>query len=210
MHGIYSFLLDLGEESALSGKDLVDAAVSTLGDLYGNHLDENNWQEPVLVISGTGAIAIAMPQGKKAKSTTSQKDDSDLKKIIDAAPARRIQMAIEYAMDQFLEELAHHGGIHIKRRGVARIAEVFRRTPEAIAVGYGKIAKGDTSRTTIRHARRLVDLFEFFSEASLPPFSRTISNPYVHSAYDLRVCIDDAEARVVAPGHAILLMDIHT
>lgn len=225
MHATYSFLVSLKELRESHGtpettdKELVQSAVERFEHWADKRCDENNWSQPMALVTSKGEIFSTCPEDEFAEDFAKDKDGKVLAgkelwehatrfalsclafdlELYDACP---LSIGQEDAGQKKIDDLDIPG----------LISEIKKQIPARLSQQYATYKPAETDRFDMASYKRqkTARQFEFFniSLAAVPGFSDE-GNPYEFRNFDIR---NDSRGCSATDEQelAILFVNIHT
>jgi hypothetical protein len=205
MHSNFYFLINCDQNT--SQDDLLDEAVSIFEERFSYRLDDNNWYQPLGVVSQNGTKSLAeevngpLPDFDEIQQQAARSVINELSMQTNMALGRSPWDVNPFSMgprgdDE--ESLVNMTSVEIGQ-------EILTHMPKTIIEMYEKMIQPSLDKDGVgpqAYGRKSsVNTFEMFVESKIRPFSRS-GNPYTYPAFDL--------TDYKGAGQAVLIVDIHT
>lgn len=215
MHAKYSFLLTLDDKDA-DQKDLLEDAIGQFEHWASSHCDDNNWSQPLVLITKKGQILQACEGGDWRGRDEVYAD------VVERAGDKPFDWAMRFALNCVVNELRCFD-IPWMSLGEPKedekkeqerldslsfeklVEEIHHNCTKQLALAYRDLHNGKPAKDTLDDWKRrtLARSYEIFRGADRKPFSDN-GTPYEYRAFDLTKYQGSDE------DEAILIVDIHT
>lgn len=220
MHGAYCFLIEIDPTDSLENQGI--EAIDSFNSLFSSRLDENNWYEPMALVTQNGEVLNLVEKGdyrgrEEFASTTFANIPVD--QVWNASHKLALEcVAVEMRLFasspySFAEK---QGNKKIESMSYDEINNAIAvEIPQALSNMY-KASVNDLKMAFTKESfpgegaylrNQLATQLEAYSDSEIKPFTQKYLTPYCYRCFDLR---DENNGEVFNENVVMLWVDIHT